>query len=477
MNLKHILPICAMLAMTSCDKFLDIKPKDKIIPQTVEDFENMLNNGTMVNAGDYFQDLMTDDAFLPEGMPANLYTNQQIYARKIYKFDNVPYDERTNDFLWSEGYKRIFYFNTVINNIMTATGKTEAYKKAVKAEALLGRAFEHLALVNVYAKHYDAATAGTDPGVPIALIADISAKFVRNSVKDVYEQILADLKEALPDLPAEPAITSFRASKPAGYALLSRVYLYMGDWELAKQNAELALALKSGLFNMNSYAVTVPGPFPFVPGTPVGWTNVPDAAQNPESIYARHFLRPFGLAQNVCASQELSALFTNNDQRWVLFYANGWPPAPPFNYWNMYQVKIFLRGEFYNNAVGIPEVYLNAAEAKARLNDLGGALTHVNELRKHRLTPATYVAKTTADFGNDAEQVLRFVLEERRRELAFMNMRHIDLKRLNKEARFQKTIVHKAEGQEYQLLPNSDKYQRQIWPAATAFNPDWQKNP
>jgi hypothetical protein len=170
-------------------------------------------------------------------------------------------------------------------------------------------------------------------------------------------------------------------------------------------------------------------------------------------------------------------LFNNNDQRWVLYYANGWPPAPPFNYWNMYQVKIFLRGDFYNNAVGMGEVYLNAAEAKARLNDLGGALTLINELRKNRLTPASYVAKTTADFGNNAEQVLRFVLEERRRELAFMNMRHIDLKRLNKEARFQKTIVHKAEGVEYQLLPGSDKYQRQIWPAATAFNPDWQKNP
>ncbi len=62
-----------------------------------------------------------------------------------------------------------------------------------------------------------------------------------------------------------------------------------------------------------------------------------------------------------------------------------------------------------------------------------------------------------ADFDNDAEKVLRFVLEERRRELAFMNMRHIDLKRLNKEARFQKTIVHKAEGMEYKLLPEQQR--------------------
>lgn len=477
MKLKYILPIYAAVLFSSCDKFLDIRPKNKFIPETVEDFENLLNNGTMVNAGDYFQDLMTDDAFLPEGQPANLYTNQQIHARRIYQFNNVPYDGSANDFLWSEGYKRIFLCNTVINNIMTATGKDDQYKKSVKAEALVGRAFEHLAMVNVYAKHYDAATASADPGIPIALIGDISAKFKRNTVAEVYEQIIKDLNDAIPDLPAAPKITSFRASKPAGYALLSRVYLFMGNWQLAKQNAEAALALKHDLFDMNNYAVIVPGPFPYVPGTPVGWTNVPPAQQNPESLYSRHFLRPFGLGQSVCASADLTALFTNDDQRWVLYYANGWPPAPPFNYWNTYGVKIFLRGDFYNNAVGIPEVYLNLAEAKARTNDLTGALGEVNELRKNRLKPAAYVEKTVADFGNDPERVLRFVLEERRRELAFMNMRSIDLKRLNKEARFQKTIVHNAEGVEYKLLPNSDKYQRQIWPAASAFNPDWPLNP
>lgn len=477
MKLKYIIPICATVMLTSCDKFLDIKPKDKFLPTTVEDYENMLNSASLVNSGDYWLDLMTDDVFLPEGQPGNLYANQQPYARKIYTFKTKPYEETDNDFLWSEGYKRIFYFNTVINNIMNATGKPEAYRKSVRAEALVGRAFEHLVMVNVYGKHYDEATAATDPGVPIALIGDISAKFKRNTVKEVYEQILKDLNDAVPDLPNQPKITSFRANKPAAYALLSRAYLYMGNYEQAKKNAELALQLKSDLYDMNNYQVTAPGPFPYVPETPVGWTNMPAAQGNPETLYARHFLRPFGLAQLACASSDLSALFTNDDQRWVLYYANGWPPAPPFNYWNMYQVKIFLRGEFYNNAVGIPEVYLNGAEAKARLNDLTGALELINKLRKNRIIPSAYVEVTPADLGNDPERVLRLVLDERRRELAFMNLRHIDLKRLNKETRFQKTIVHKAEGVEYKLLPNSNEYQRQIWPAASAFNPDWTLNP
>ncbi len=57
MKLKHILPICATVLIASCNKFLEIKPKDKFIPETVEDFENMLNSASLVNSGDYFQDL------------------------------------------------------------------------------------------------------------------------------------------------------------------------------------------------------------------------------------------------------------------------------------------------------------------------------------------------------------------------------------------------------------------------------------
>ncbi|MCK7556348.1 RagB/SusD family nutrient uptake outer membrane protein [Chitinophaga sedimenti] len=122
-------------------------------------------------------------------------------------------------------------------------------------------------------------------------------------------------------------------------------------------------------------------------------------------------------------------------------------------------------------------MYLVRAESFAREGKKQEALDDINKLRLNRITPAAYKAFTPADFGNDDERVLRFVLEERRRELAFTGMRVIDLKRLNKEARFRKTIKHTAEGKEYVLEPGSDKYLRQLWPNATIFNPDWPLNP
>lgn len=474
---KLHLYIISIITLSGCDKFLDIKPKDKFIPVTVTDFENMLNSGTLVNFGDQYWDLMSDDAFLPEGEPGNLYTKQQPYGRLIYKFNTSPYDQGANDFLWSEGYKRIFYYNSIINNIMDATEGTETNKKSVRAEAYLGRAMEHLQLVNVYAHHYDAATAASQPGIPIALIADINAKFVRNSVQEVYDQVISDANAAIADLPLKNKLTKFRASKAGGYALLARTYLFMGDYANARKNADLAISLQGGLTDMNTYKVIIPGPFPNIPGAPLGWTNIPDCQHNPETIVARHFLRPFGLGMDVCASPELTALFTNDDKRWTLYYADGWPPAPPFNYMNRYQVKLFLRGDYYSNYLNVPEMYLVRAECFAREKKLTEALADVNKLRQNRITPAAYQAFTPADFGDNDENVLRFVLEERRRELAFTGMRVIDLKRLNKEARFRKTVKHTAEGAEYELSPGSDQYLRQLWPNATIFNPDWPLNP
>ncbi len=474
---KLSLYIFSFVVLSGCDKFLDVKPKDKFIPITTTDYENMLNSGTIVNFGDYFWDLQSDDAFLPEGEPGNLYTKQQLHGRRIYTFNNNPYDQGANDYLWSEGYKRIFYYNSIINNIMDATEGSEAIKKSVRAEAYLGRAMEHLQMVNVYAQHYDATSAATTPGIPLALIADINAKFIRNSVKEVYDQILRDGEAAVADLPVKNKLTKFRASKAGGYALLARTYLFMGDYENARKNADLAISLQGELKNMNDYSIIIPGPFPNVPGAPLGWTNIPDAQLNPETIVARHFLRPFGLGMDVCASPELSALFTNDDRRWTLYYADGWPPAPPFNYMSRYQVKIFLRGDFYSNYLNVPEMYLVRAECFAREGQKQEALDDVNKLRLNRITPTAYKVFTPADFGNDDERILRFVLEERRRELAFTGMRVIDLKRLNKEARFSKTIKHIAEGKEYELQPGSDKYLRQLWPNATIFNPDWPLNP
>lgn len=478
MRTTYLLLLIMVLLCGSCDDYLDIVPKDKFIPTTCEDYENMLNDGSVILLNDYFEDLLTDDAFLPEGEPGNLFSKQPLHGRRIYTFHTEPFTENDLDYAWSQAYLRLFYFNSVIEEIMGSAGNSKEKKATVRAEALVQRAIEYFYLVNLYAIHYDPETAATDPGVPLALEANVNAKHRRNSVQEVYDRMITDLKEALNDLPDKGTPTRFRACKAGGLALLCRIYLYMGDYTKALEYADLTLKEYDVLDDLNQRKVIIPGPFPGVPGAPLGWTDIPDAQHHPESIIARTYLRPFGLGMDVCASPELAKLFDDNDMRWNLFYADCWPPYPPdLHYTTRYEVKIYLRGDYYNNCLGTPEVYLTRAECKARTNDLQGALDDVNYLRKCRIKPAAYHTYVPADFGNDAEKVLRFVLEERRRELAFSGLRLHDLKRLNKEARFAKTITHTAEGMEYKLEPNSNKYLRQIWPAASKFNPDWPLNP
>ena len=105
--------------------------------------------------------------------------------------------------MWDDAYANIYVYNAVANNILNVPDGTKEQREAKYAEALVGRAFEYLNLVNIFGNHYDPATAATDYGVPILLSEEVGdgASYVRNTVAEVYNQIMSDLKTATPLLP------------------------------------------------------------------------------------------------------------------------------------------------------------------------------------------------------------------------------------------------------------------------------------
>ncbi len=89
----------------------------------------------------------------------------------------------------------------------------------------------------------------------------------------------------------------------------------------------------------------------------------------------------------------------------------------------------------------------------------------INQLRNNRIKDHTPL---TAANNDDA---LRQVLEERRRELAMSGMtRYIDLKRLNRDARFAKTVTHATAEGTFTLPANDAKYVLPIPPKVLRFN-------
>lgn len=441
--------------LTGCNDYLDIKPKGEKIPKTVTDYETLLNYESVQKVSDTYPTYLTDDVYLPDvaqgtATPGLNSVDQSIL--NLYLFKKDVFGEAQDDGFWFASYNRIYYYNTVIDNIMDAEGPSEQQKHSIRAEALISRALEYLYLVNGYAKHYDVHTADTDPGVPLILDEDISKKnLVRASVKDVYAQIQSDLQAALPNLPAQPKGNAFRASKAAGYGILAKMYLYMGNYAEALKAANAVLEMNNSLLDLKKYAVVKVQ-------SSIGRTNVPQDIDNPENIYIKFAPYVYGLSSKVFGSDELISLFSEDDMRLQVYFTKNFRNIPTDKYvWAPY-----LRA---NLAVSSPEIYLIAAECEAREGSIERAIALINKLRDNRIKNNTDIVAT------DRNDALQKVLEERRRELAMSGMvRYIDLKRLNQESQFAKTVTHVTGEGTFSLEPNSPLYVLPIPAKVMRFN-------
>lgn len=450
-----ILAICVVVMLTGCNDYLDIKPKGEKIPTTVSDYETLLNYESVQKVSDTYPAYLTDDVFLPdvaEGTATPGLNSVDQSIRNLYLFKKEVFGDAQDDGFWFASYNRIYYYNTVIDNIMNADGSDEQQKLSIRAEALISRALEYLYLVNGYAKYYDVRTAESDPGVPLILDEDISKKnLVRASVKDVYAQIQSDLQTALPNLPVQAKGNAFRASKAAGYGVLAKMYLYMGNYAEALKAANEVLEINNSLLDLKKYAVVKAQ-------SSIGRTNVPQDIDNPENIYIKFAPYVYGLSSKVFGSDELISLFSEDDMRLQVYFTKNFRNIPTDKYvWAPY-----LRA---NLAVSSPEIYLIAAECEAREGSIERAIALINKLRDNRIKNNTDIVAT------DRNDALQKVLEERRRELAMSGMvRYIDLKRLNQESQFAKTVTHVTGEGTFSLEPNSPLYVLPIPAKVMRFN-------
>lgn len=459
--ISYTLSLCAaMFLLSSCDGFLGLKPKGKVIPETTEDYEQLLNYEQIQKTSEIYPNFMTDDAFVPEKDPLiGGVKGLKVPLLRLYRFDKETFGESEEDRLWAFSYNRIYTYNVVIEDIMGTSEGTQQKKMEIKAEALLGRALEYLTLVNMYANHYDPAKANTDPGVPLVLDKGIEkTNLKRASVQEVYDRIEQDLVEALKSLPERPVGNAFRASKSAGHGLLARMYLYKGDYASALKNAKLALEKHPELLDLKRYEVINPKRF-------AGRNNVPELTANPENIYIRMAPRAYGLTAQIYGSEYLVNMYDKQkDKRFLIYFARKISNLSlDHDLWVPY-VRV-------NLAVTTPEMYLIAAEAEARLGAKDEALRYLNHLRDHRILEHTPLVASTSD------EALKLVLDERRRELPFTGcIRLIDLKRLNRDPRFAKTVTHIVADETYTIEPNDPKYILPIPPIVLQFNPDMVPN-
>jgi starch-binding outer membrane protein, SusD/RagB family len=151
---------------------------------------------------------------------------------------------------WQGGYRTIYQSNLFIkgftpNASLVSAAKADQYI----GEAKFIRSLCYFYLVNHWAQPYQFTPTASHLGVPLSLIAAddpfaASNQVGRASVKQVYDQIEADLLDAEIKLPLTntDAFTKVsRATKGAARALLMRLYLYKNDLVKANQYADLII--------------------------------------------------------------------------------------------------------------------------------------------------------------------------------------------------------------------------------------------
>ena len=319
----------------------------------------------------------------------------------------IPVDNGFITSTWEGGYRAINDVNNVLGAISVVNdndkSKVEGESKFIRAAALFD-------LVRVFAKAWDDGDPTTNPGVPVVLTPttgiDKSNLVKRNTVSEVYAQVITDLTDAENKLPEE---NGFFATKAAASALLARVYLQKGDFENAANAADAAInsATSNNLSLENKYA----NAFPYSAGNSVEDIFAMQVTSSSGYNSFQEFYSSLGRGDIQIKEAHL-ALYESGDDRLNLFYESGG---------SIYTGKFdYVYGNVHT--IRLAEMYLIRAEANFRMNSSTGAfpVDDINRIRERA---------GLSDYASE-ELTLDKILKERKLELAFEGFTLHDVKRL-----------------------------------------------
>ena len=387
------------------------------------------------------------------------------------------------DPVWEDFYKRIAVLNSVIAEIPKQREKNKSGEEEtlnqVGGETYFLRAWYYFMLVNIYGAPYDKNNPNATWGVPLKLSEEIiDIHYSRNTVGEVYEAVVSDLKTAIKFFEQQnsPRKSKQVASAAACYALLSRVYLYMEKYEdcIAAADKVDGYGVKglSSLPITESFATlesveTIFSHGPYV----MYWICGDDAELEVKSKIDLDHLLETGevvmittreVKQNAwswACSTEFESLFDENDYRLNRFfsrtrYAKNLVPRKYKEKLTYSEYDPVGMDTVVYTSVGTPvasagwlrygEVLLNKAEAQACLGQ-GDAVNTLKNLLQNRY-------KVVPEIPSGGKELVDFVRLERRKELCFEGHRWFDLRRyaVNTAYPDKKSIEHIC----YQITTN-----------------------
>lgn len=441
LNYKTLLFLIAGTSLVACKKdWIEEKPNKNLdVPTSIKDFQAMLDHSNFMN--DWrpsLGEISSDNYYIS----ANMWQAYNADSRSKYIWNKEIYsDQPTDNANWNYAYRQVFQANVVLDGIdKTEDVGTPAWNN-VKGGALFFRGDGFFNVSQIYTRPYNL-TFPDAPGIPLRLTADPNSKSVRAGLQETYQQVLSDLHTAAGYLPVIPLYKT-RPSKPAAYALLSRVYLVMQDYSKAFTYADSCLKLYDSLLDYNTLNTTPSYPVP---------------AMNKEVLFQAAMSNDL-FANFVIIDTNLYRSYHANDMRLKVFFkTNATNGGMLFS--GTYTGGSASAGRM-NLFAGIAtdEVYLTRAECYARAGKITEAMADLNALMVKRFKTGTFVPFTAAN----TTEALELILKERRKETLFRGLRWLDLRRLNSEGA-NITPKRVIDNQTYTLEPNSAKYAMPIPP-------------
>ena len=410
-KIQYILLTAISLSTVSCSDFLDQKPdnyiSDAAVIQTLSSAKAALNGA--------YHDLASSSYYGGQYFDAgvNLAADNVTWTGSLnyyYDFDTHQYSAENQllSYAWYAIYATVNQTNQVIDKVTVLNDGSESERRRIIAEATVIRSLAFFDLARTW---------GNIPVVKQATSSPTQFDGVKQTkAKDVYQLVVDDVLAIYNDL--SESSDRVHVTRSAADAFLARVYLYLEQWDKAEQYA-------SKVIDNGNYAL----------GT---IQDLIDDKETAESIWE--------LAYSSSFTNQQSTYWRSPDQggrhEWgpskelVQLLADptvGGDRKAFYQDFSSAQVPDYFVGTLYHRSTldddviifRLAEQYLIRAEARANQQNVSGALSDLNIIRRRaNISEIVDVAST--------QELLNLIADERRVELALEPHRWFDLIRTGK---------------------------------------------
>lgn len=242
-NNINILLAAILLALTSCNNFLDEMPDDRTVIDSPEKIGELLTFAYPNQNHQMFCYAMSDNATEKSKSSRKNEINSDAYNWVDFRLTS----QDTPDSYWNGCYSAIKQANHALDAIEKSKidGEMSDDVKPYYGEALIARAYCHFMLVNLWSPTYDPETAEKELGIPYVTKPEtnVLTQYYRGTVADVYKNLENDIVEGLKyidDNAYDNKILHWNFK--AAHTFAARFYSLKGDFNKVLEHTDLVLS-------------------------------------------------------------------------------------------------------------------------------------------------------------------------------------------------------------------------------------------